>query len=70
MQFRMSGSAARRLRNRVIAAADDRFFPLSFQRRIAQERLNAVLDVVPGGHLVALSRPKELADLLLSMQPA
>ena len=50
---------------RVIAAADDRFFPLEFQKRIAQERLNAQVEVVPGGHLVALSKPEELVARLL-----
>lgn len=50
---------------RVIAAEDDRFFPLAFQKRVARERLNAEVEVIPGGHLVALSRPKELVDLLL-----
>lgn len=49
----------------VIAAADDRFFPLEFQKRVARERLDADLEVIPGGHLVALSKPKELAALLL-----
>ena len=53
---------------RVIAGADDRFFPLEFQRQVARERLNAPLDVLPGGHLVALSRPVELVDLLLKPQ--
>jgi pimeloyl-ACP methyl ester carboxylesterase len=46
---------------RVLAGRDDRFFPLDFQRRVARERLAADVDVVPGGHLVALSRPAELA---------
>jgi pimeloyl-ACP methyl ester carboxylesterase len=50
---------------RVIAAADDRFFPLEFQKRIARERLDAEVEVIPGGHLVALSRPEELAARLL-----
>ena len=50
---------------RVIAAADDRFFPLEFQKRVARERLNAAVEVVPGGHLVALSRPEELSARLL-----
>jgi pimeloyl-ACP methyl ester carboxylesterase len=50
---------------RVIAAADDRFFPLEFQKRIARERLSAEAEVVPGGHLVALSRPEELAGQLV-----
>ena len=52
---------------RVIAAADDRFFPLEFQKRIAQERLNAEVEVIRGGHLVALSQPEELAAWLLGL---
>jgi pimeloyl-ACP methyl ester carboxylesterase len=51
---------------RVLAGRDDRFFPLDFQRGVARERLGAEVDVVPGGHLVALSRPAELADRLAS----
>ncbi|QPP11158.1 alpha/beta hydrolase [Streptomyces bathyalis] len=50
---------------RVLAAADDRFFPLEFQRRVARDRLGIHADVVPGGHLVALSRPVELVDRLI-----
>ncbi|MGY1753755.1 alpha/beta fold hydrolase [Blastococcus sp. SYSU D01042] len=49
---------------RVLAGRDDRFFPLDFQRRVAAERLGLPVDEVPGGHLVALSRPAELADRL------
>lgn len=50
---------------RVITGADDRFFPREFQRRVAMDRLGIDPEVIPGGHLVALSRPVELADLLL-----
>lgn len=50
---------------RVLAGRDDRFFPLEFQRRVAGERLGTEVDVVPGGHLVALSRPAELTDQLI-----
>jgi pimeloyl-ACP methyl ester carboxylesterase len=50
----------------VIAGRDDRFFPLEFQRRVARERLGIGVDVVPGGHLAALSRPAELAGQLAS----
>jgi pimeloyl-ACP methyl ester carboxylesterase len=50
---------------RVIAAANDRFFPLDFQARVARERLNTNVESVPGGHLVALSNPQGLADRLL-----
>lgn len=53
---------------RVIASADDRFFPLEFQRRIARQRLEKETHVVPGGHLVALARPHELADELLRLE--
>ena len=51
---------------RVLATRDDRFFPVDFQRRIARERLGIDPDVLPGGHLVALSRPAELAGYLVS----
>lgn len=54
---------------RVLAARDDRFFPLEFQRRVARERLNHDVEVVPGGHLVALSRPVELVDSLTRSAP-
>lgn len=50
---------------RVVAAAEDRFFPVEFQRRVARDRLGIDADVVPGGHLVALSRPVELVDRLV-----
>jgi pimeloyl-ACP methyl ester carboxylesterase len=49
---------------RVVASRDDRLFPLEFQRRVAQERLGLEVDEVPGGHLAALSYPRELADRL------
>jgi len=42
----------------------DRFFPLDFQRRVARERLGLDVDVIPGGHLAALSRPAEVAERL------
>jgi Alpha/beta hydrolase family len=49
----------------VLAARDDRLFPLEFQRRVAAERLGLAVEEVPGGHLAALSRPAELADRLV-----
>lgn len=52
----------------VIAATDDRFFPVEFQRRLAEDRLGVKADEIPGGHLVALSRPVELSTLLLEMR--
>jgi pimeloyl-ACP methyl ester carboxylesterase len=49
---------------RVLVGRDDRFFPADFQRRVAQERLGITPDEMPGGHLVALGHPEELADRL------
>ena len=49
---------------RVIQGSDDRLFPLEFQRRLVRERLGLDLEVIPGGHLVALSQPQELAERL------
>jgi pimeloyl-ACP methyl ester carboxylesterase len=49
---------------RVVVGRDDRFFPADFQRRVAQDRLGINPDEIPGGHLVALSRPGELTDRL------
>ena len=43
---------------------DDRFFPLDLQRRVARERLGLDVDVLDGGHLVALSNAVGLAALL------
>ena len=51
---------------RVISGRDDRFFPLEFQRRVAKDRLGLDVDVVPGGHLAALSYPAELMAQLTS----
>ena len=49
---------------RFLQSRDDRFFPVEFQRRVVRERLGITPDEMNGGHLVALSRPKELADHL------
>ncbi len=49
---------------RVISGRGDRFFPLDFQRRLAKDRLGLDVDVVPGGHLAALSYPAELTAQL------
>lgn len=50
----------------VLAGADDRFFPPDFQRRVARERLGLDVELVPGGHLAALSRPAELTERLVA----
>lgn len=47
-----------------VLCADDRFFPADFLRRVVAERLGVVPDEIAAGHCVALSRPKELADIL------
>jgi pimeloyl-ACP methyl ester carboxylesterase len=47
---------------RVLIGRDDRLFPASFQRRIARQRLAIEADEIVGGHLVALSHPRELAE--------
>ncbi|HJS71824.1 MAG TPA: alpha/beta hydrolase [Acidimicrobiia bacterium] len=49
---------------RVLIGRDDRLFPAEFQVRIAKERLGLDGDVIEGGHMMALSRPGELAERL------
>ncbi|MFD7441881.1 alpha/beta fold hydrolase [Streptomyces sp. NPDC059909] len=50
---------------RFLQGRDDRFFPVGFQRRVVRERLGLGIEEIPGGHLVALSRPVELVRALL-----
>jgi pimeloyl-ACP methyl ester carboxylesterase len=50
---------------RAVAGTGDRFFPAGFQRALARDRLGAEADVLPGGHLIALSRPAGLAGYLI-----
>jgi hypothetical protein len=52
---------------KVVAGADDRFFPVDFQRRVAGERLGIAADVLPGGHLITLAQPQAVADYLLEV---
>lgn len=54
----------------VLVGADDRLFPAAFQVRVAKERLGIDADVMPGGHLVAKSRPVELAERLVAYAAA
>ena len=49
---------------RVVAGRDDRFFPATSSARSPPSGSASTVDEVPGGHLVALSRPVELADRL------
>ena len=53
---------------RVICSADDRLFPLEFQRHVAHARLKTDVHVVPGGHLVALSNPERLVEQFLGFE--
>jgi pimeloyl-ACP methyl ester carboxylesterase len=54
----------------VIVGAGDRFFPADFQKRVARERLpaRAKVEELPGGHLIALSNPEQLAARLSSYE--
>jgi pimeloyl-ACP methyl ester carboxylesterase len=49
---------------RFVLSTEDRTFPPDFVRRLVLDRLGIVPDEIPGSHCVALSRPKEVADLL------
>jgi pimeloyl-ACP methyl ester carboxylesterase len=50
----------------VVAGREDRFLPVELQRRVARDRLGLEIDVLPGGHLVALSQPAAVADYLMT----
>jgi SAM-dependent methyltransferase len=47
-----------------VLCSEDRFFPPDFLRRVVTDRLGIVPDEIAAGHCVALSRPKQLADML------
>lgn len=49
---------------RVITGRDDRLFPADFQQRIARERLGITPGLIDGGHLAALSHPRQLVQKL------
>jgi pimeloyl-ACP methyl ester carboxylesterase len=49
---------------KFVLCTEDRFFPADFLRRVVAERLDIVPDEIAASHCVALSRPKELADML------
>ena len=51
---------------RFVLCTEDRFFPPDFFRRLVSERLGIEPDEIAASHCVALSRPKDLADLLES----
>lgn len=54
---------------RFVLCSEDRFFPPGYLRRVVLDRLGITPDEIPAGHCVALSRPKELADMLLGYLP-
>ena len=60
-------SAWPRVPIRAVAGSDDRFFPVGFQQALARDRLGVNADVLPGGHLIALSQPARLAGFLLGL---
>lgn len=49
---------------RVISARDDRLFPAEFQQRVARERLGITPELIEGGHLAALSHPRQVVQKL------
>jgi hypothetical protein len=49
---------------RYLLCRDDRMFPAAWARRHARERLGIEPDEMDGGHYIALSRPRELAQRL------
>lgn len=50
---------------RFVLCTEDRFFPPNLMHRVVSERLAISPDEIAAGHCVALSRPKELADMLI-----
>jgi pimeloyl-ACP methyl ester carboxylesterase len=50
---------------KFVLCTEDRSFPPAFMRRVVSERLGIIPDEIAASHCVALSRPKELADLLV-----
>lgn len=50
----------------VIVGRDDRVFPVGWLRGVVRDRLGIAPDELAAGHAMALSRPRELVDLLES----
>jgi pimeloyl-ACP methyl ester carboxylesterase len=51
---------------KAVLGRNDRFFPIEWLTGVVQDRLGIVPDELDGGHCLALSRPRELAQLLIS----
>jgi len=49
----------------MIVCTEDRFFPAGFLRALALERLGIVAEEIAAGHCAPLSRPDELAGMLI-----
>jgi pimeloyl-ACP methyl ester carboxylesterase len=52
---------------KVVVGREDRLFPAAFQQAVALDRLGVAADLLPGGHLIALSQPDALARYLLAV---
>ncbi len=52
------------IETRAIVGRDDRFFPADWLRGVLRDRLGITPDELDSGHCPALSRPRELAELL------
>ena len=50
---------------RFVLGTEDRMFPAPFLRRVVRDRLGITPDELTSGHCPALSRPRELAALLV-----
>lgn len=55
---------------RYLLCRDDRMFPAAWARRHARARLGIEPDEIDGGHYIALSRPRALADRLVDYAAA
>jgi len=53
------------VRTHFVLCTEDRFFPPAFMREVVSMRLGVTPDEIAAGHCVALSRPTELADMLV-----
>ena len=53
-----------------IVCTEDRFFPAGFMRRVVADRLRIVPDEIAAGHCAALSRPAEVASMLVDYAAA
>jgi pimeloyl-ACP methyl ester carboxylesterase len=60
-------TAWRTIPTRVIAGSRDRLFPIDFMRQLSRERVGVDPVEIDAGHLLALSRPDELADAIAAL---